>query len=194
MRDHESVRRRHPHQVLTTRAVQARHAPGRIADGNGLYLLVGPTGSKSWVLRTVVHGTRRDIGLGSVRLISLAEARRKPSDCGRSLGTRAIPCLSDGAGTSPPSRQRRDWCMPHMPRPSRTSSTARNGWPRSVRPSRRGAHNVWMPSRAPTSSAWSVHAGTHSTKQPAGSCNAFASSSSGVRPKAIAPATIRPTD
>ena len=77
MRDHESVRGRHPHQVLTTRAVQARHAPGRIADGNGLYLLVGPTGSKSWVLRTVVHGTRRDIGLGSVRLISLAEAREE---------------------------------------------------------------------------------------------------------------------
>lgn len=77
MRDRESARRQHPHQALTTRTVQARHTPGRIADGNGLYLLVGPTGSKSWMLRTVVHGTRRDIGLGGVRLTSLAEAREE---------------------------------------------------------------------------------------------------------------------
>ena len=77
MRDYESPRRRHPHQALTTRAVQARHTPGRIADGNGLYLLVGPTGSKSWMLRTVVMGRRRDIGLGGVKLVSLAEAREE---------------------------------------------------------------------------------------------------------------------
>ena len=40
--------------------------PGRHADGDGLYLLVKPTGGKSWLLRVQVDGQRRDIGLGSV--------------------------------------------------------------------------------------------------------------------------------
>lgn len=38
--------------------------PGRHADGDGLYLLVKPTGARSWVLRVQVGGRRRDIGLG----------------------------------------------------------------------------------------------------------------------------------
>ena len=44
-------------------------------DGDGLYLRVGPTLAKSWILRTVIHGKRRDLGLGSAKLVSLAEAR-----------------------------------------------------------------------------------------------------------------------
>ena len=40
--------------------------PGRHADGDGLYLLVKPTGAKTWMLRVQVDGKRRDIGLGSV--------------------------------------------------------------------------------------------------------------------------------
>lgn len=55
--------------------------PGRYGDGGGLYLLVSPTGGKSWVLRTVVHAPsgkqRQDIGLGSASLVSLGEAREK---------------------------------------------------------------------------------------------------------------------
>ena len=65
---------------LTARTVQ--HATGngrtqRLADGNGLYLLVAPGGSKSWVLRTLVKGKRTDIGLGGVSLVSLAKAREE---------------------------------------------------------------------------------------------------------------------
>jgi len=40
--------------------------PGRHSDGNGLYLLVKPSGARSWVLRVQMNGRRRDIGLGSV--------------------------------------------------------------------------------------------------------------------------------
>lgn len=40
--------------------------PGRHADGDGLHLLVKPTGTKTWVLRVQVDGRRRDIGLGTV--------------------------------------------------------------------------------------------------------------------------------
>ena len=76
----EWQRRRHPQMALTARAVQTarpEERTRRIADGGGLYLLVAPSGSKSWVLRTVVTGRRCDIGLGSVALISLAEAREE---------------------------------------------------------------------------------------------------------------------
>lgn len=77
MREQEIARRRHPHKALTAKEVQAIREPGRHADGGGLYLLVAPGGSKSWMLRTVVMGTRRDIGLGSLTLVSLAEAREE---------------------------------------------------------------------------------------------------------------------
>ncbi|HUD30320.1 MAG TPA: integrase arm-type DNA-binding domain-containing protein [Novosphingobium sp.] len=54
--------------------------PGRHADGKGLYLLVSPTGGKSWVLRVQVDGKRKDYGLGSLDSVTLAEAREKASD------------------------------------------------------------------------------------------------------------------
>lgn len=71
--------------------------PGRHADGDGLYLLVKPSGARSFVLRIQQAGRRRDIGLGSAesrarepsaaddiailqrRVLTLAEAREKAS-------------------------------------------------------------------------------------------------------------------
>jgi integrase len=50
---------------------------GRHVDGKGLCLVVKPSGARSWVLRVQVDGRRRDIGLGSVDTLSLAEARAK---------------------------------------------------------------------------------------------------------------------
>ena len=67
-------RGRHPQQRLTAVAVRRKKA-GRYADGNGLYLVVDESGARRWILRTVVKGRRRDIGLGSVSLVGLAEAR-----------------------------------------------------------------------------------------------------------------------
>jgi integrase len=79
---------------LTAKKVE-NAKPGRHSDGNGLLLLVKPTGGKSWVLRLQMAGKRRDIGLGSVsaydgvlaiveeipllekRVLTLAEARMK---------------------------------------------------------------------------------------------------------------------
>lgn len=58
--------------------LRVKNAPtGRHADGLGLYLLVKPSGSRSWVLRAQSHGRRRDFGLGSAELVSLHEAREK---------------------------------------------------------------------------------------------------------------------
>jgi integrase len=44
-------------------------------DGDGLILRVTRNGSRSWILRTLVQGKRRDIGLGGSPTISLKEAR-----------------------------------------------------------------------------------------------------------------------
>jgi integrase len=62
---------------LTAVRINSLSVAGRYADGNGLYLVVDPSGAKRWVLRTVVRGKRRDIGLGGLRLVPLAEARAK---------------------------------------------------------------------------------------------------------------------
>ncbi|MCR5872244.1 MULTISPECIES: tyrosine-type recombinase/integrase [unclassified Sphingomonas] len=54
--------------------------PGRHADGDGLYLLVKESGSRSWMLRVQVDGKRRDIGLGSASVLGLADARDKAAE------------------------------------------------------------------------------------------------------------------
>lgn len=62
---------------LTAKAVAAEKRPGRHSVGDGLYLLVGPNGSKSWVVRVQKAGTRRDFGIGSAAKVSLKVARER---------------------------------------------------------------------------------------------------------------------
>ena len=56
---------------------------GLHADGGGLYLQVASTGTKSWIFRYSADGRSRDMGLGSVLNVGLAEARKKALDCRR---------------------------------------------------------------------------------------------------------------
>ena len=67
----------HPSNKLSPLTVKALKKPGRYSDGNGLYIVVSNTGSKKWILRTVVHGRRTDIGLGGHSTTTLAEAREE---------------------------------------------------------------------------------------------------------------------
>ncbi len=69
-------RGRHPRNALTAPFIRSA-PPGRHADGQGLYLFVQPTGARSWTQRLVIRGRRRELGLGSVDLVSLAEAREQ---------------------------------------------------------------------------------------------------------------------
>ncbi|WP_323786421.1 tyrosine-type recombinase/integrase [Thalassovita sp.] len=62
---------------LSVKRVSAISEPGFYGDGEGLYLKVSGKGAKSWILRTMVHGRRRDLGLGSASLVPLVEARTK---------------------------------------------------------------------------------------------------------------------
>ena len=59
---------------LSAKAVAAL-APGKYADGGGLWLVKREDGGGQWVLRVTVHGRRREMGLGSTSDVSLKEAR-----------------------------------------------------------------------------------------------------------------------
>ena len=60
---------------LTAVAVRSMKTPGEYADGQGLYLKVTPTKTKSWVYRYQRHGKRVKIGIGSTYDLSLRDAR-----------------------------------------------------------------------------------------------------------------------
>ena len=68
---------RHPSNKLTALAVKKQTTPGRYSDGNGLYLVVDPSGAKRWLQRLSIQGKRCDLGLGSTRLVSLDDAREQ---------------------------------------------------------------------------------------------------------------------
>lgn len=64
---------------LNPLAVKRLTSPGMHAVGGvgGLYLQVTASGARSWILRTMVGGKRRDIGLGGSPDVSLAQARER---------------------------------------------------------------------------------------------------------------------
>src|SRR5437899_12621969 len=68
-------RGRHPGTRLTVVRVKALKTPGRYADGNGLYLVIDPSGAKRWIWRGKIHGKRCDAGLGIVKSVALIDAR-----------------------------------------------------------------------------------------------------------------------
>lgn len=62
---------------LNARKVETLSEPGRHADGlNNLYLSISPNGGKRWVFFYRWQGKRKEMGLGGVANVSLAEARK----------------------------------------------------------------------------------------------------------------------
>ena len=62
---------------LTVRGITAENRPGMYSDGGGLYLQVARGGSKSWLYRFMLRRKSRDMGLGGIDVVTLAEAREK---------------------------------------------------------------------------------------------------------------------
>lgn len=60
---------------LTDRKIANTKTATRLADGDGLYLIVKNPSSKHWVFEYQINGKRRYMGMGSARDVSLAEAR-----------------------------------------------------------------------------------------------------------------------
>lgn len=66
---------------LTAKAVAGKlKEPGTYQDGDGLFLKVDKRGGASWMLRLQRDGKRQDVGLGSAKLVTLAEARDNAND------------------------------------------------------------------------------------------------------------------
>lgn len=65
---------------LTANMLRGSLEPGRHHDGDGLFLNVTSTGARSWICRVQKNGRRRDIGLGSAKKVSLAQARQRSAE------------------------------------------------------------------------------------------------------------------
>jgi len=66
---------------LTALAVARANKPGKICDGGGLYLDIDPNGAKGWVYRFRLNGRDREMGLGPLHTIGLADARARALEC-----------------------------------------------------------------------------------------------------------------
>jgi integrase len=68
---------------LTARMVEQAREPGYYGDGGGLVLRVADGGNKVWLYRYKTHGKVREMGLGPIRDVSLAEAREAAREARR---------------------------------------------------------------------------------------------------------------
>jgi len=87
--------------ALTLFAIQnakPREKPYKLADGNGLHLLVNPNGSKLWRLRYRFGGKQNMLSLGAFPEVPLASARAKRDDARKLVA----------AGTDPSQQKKQD--------------------------------------------------------------------------------------
>lgn len=70
---------------LSATGVAKLKTPGYFGDGGGLWLQVSPAGTKSWIFRYTLQGRSREMGVGALHTVSLAEAREKARMCRQQL-------------------------------------------------------------------------------------------------------------
>ena len=88
---------------LTALKVAREKQPGMYHDGHGLYLQV-TEGGASWIYRYMLNGKAREMGLGPVHTITLAEARER--------ATKARKLRLDGI--DPIGRRRSEWAAQRL--------------------------------------------------------------------------------
>lgn len=85
---------------LTDRIVRSLKSPGYHADGGGLYLQISNAGARSWIYRYSLRKRTRDMGLGALRFVTLAEARARAAEC-RALVGRGIDPIEYAKSAAP---------------------------------------------------------------------------------------------
>lgn len=85
-------------EKLTALRIKSLTALGHYSDGDGLFLQVTGNGAKSWLFKYRFGGKRREMGLGSLRKVSLAQAREEAARCRSHLGRRVDPIEARDAG------------------------------------------------------------------------------------------------
>lgn len=96
---------------LTARSVATLKEARRHGDGGGLYLSISNDGRRRWIFLFRQHGKLREMGLGSGRDVSLAEAREKAATARKQVtegldpvterrrGKRTAPLFREAADT-----------------------------------------------------------------------------------------------
>lgn len=82
---------------LSAKLVENLSSPGYYGDGDGLWLQISGSGSKSWVFRFTLAGRRREMGLGSLNAVSLSIARERTRQCRLSLSEGKDPIVERNA-------------------------------------------------------------------------------------------------
>ena len=82
---------------LSSLKVTRAREPGMLADGNGLYLQVTRANARSWIFRYHRDGKSREMGLGSLNAVGLADARLKAAECRRLLADGIDPIAARDA-------------------------------------------------------------------------------------------------
>lgn len=83
---------------LSAAKVAKTSKPGHYGDGGGLWLQVSASGTKSWVFRFTRAGKAREMGLGALHTITLAEARERAAGCRKLLVDGIDPIERRNAG------------------------------------------------------------------------------------------------
>jgi hypothetical protein len=76
---------------LTARKVATLKGVGRHGDGGGLYLSISGNGGRRWVFLYRRGGRLREMGFGSARDVSLAEARAAATEARKTLAAGLDP-------------------------------------------------------------------------------------------------------
>ncbi|WP_421702340.1 tyrosine-type recombinase/integrase [Aliiroseovarius sp.] len=82
-----------PLSDLKIRKLKQKDKPFRVNDGWGLYLLVRPTGTKSWQFRYQFMGKEKTLTIGQYPVMTLAEARSKRDEAKRLLADGTDPSI-----------------------------------------------------------------------------------------------------
>lgn len=92
-------------KTLSSAQIKSIKEPGRYRAGVGLYLVVKPSGSKSWIQRIVIYGKRHDVGLGGYPDVSLAQAREQAAQNRIDIADGGNPVVERRRATTPTLRE-----------------------------------------------------------------------------------------
>ena len=78
---------------MTCQTAKPKIKPYKLADGEGLYLEVTPSGTKLWRLKYRLHGKEKRISIGAYPAVSIADARKAKDEIKRDIKGGIDPVL-----------------------------------------------------------------------------------------------------
>lgn len=78
---------------MACQAAKPKIKPYKMADGEGLYLEVTPSGTKYWRLKYRLHGKEKRISIGAYPAVSIADARKAKDDLKKEISNGIDPVL-----------------------------------------------------------------------------------------------------